>query len=149
MKREYFRSKDSLCPPLKRLPAIQVIPLPLKKLAFSSNLLVFFRRRIHTWLHRETNEKLSFYCYSPRWITATFSTKEARIRKLRRKQQGEGQRSLSRLAWARKSKRGCREPHEASSKCHIADDNNHKCLSRNFDRQTQSTLWLKFDQRGC
>ena len=29
----------------------------------------------HTWLHRETNEKLSFYCYSPRWITTTFSTK--------------------------------------------------------------------------
>ena len=26
----------------------------------------------HTWLHRETNEKLSFYCYSPRWITTTF-----------------------------------------------------------------------------
>ena len=31
----------------------------------------------HTWLHRETNEKLSFYCYSPRWITSTFSTKRA------------------------------------------------------------------------
>ena len=29
----------------------------------------------HTWLHRETNEELSFHCYSPRWITATFSTK--------------------------------------------------------------------------
>ena len=29
----------------------------------------------HTWLHRETNEKLSFYCYSPRWITTTFFTK--------------------------------------------------------------------------
>ena len=29
----------------------------------------------HTWLHRETNEKLSFYCYSPRLITTTFSTK--------------------------------------------------------------------------
>ena len=29
----------------------------------------------HTWLHRETNEKLSFYCYSPRWITTTFRTK--------------------------------------------------------------------------
>ena len=28
----------------------------------------------HTWLHRDTNEKLSFYCYSPRWITTTFST---------------------------------------------------------------------------
>ena len=28
----------------------------------------------HTWLHRETYEKLSFYCYSPRWITTTFST---------------------------------------------------------------------------
>ena len=28
----------------------------------------------HTGLHRETNEKLSFYCYSPRWITTTFST---------------------------------------------------------------------------
>ena len=27
------------------------------------------------WLHRETNEKLSFYCFSPRWITTTFSTK--------------------------------------------------------------------------
>ena len=24
---------------------------------------------------RETNEKLSFYCYSPRWITTTFFTK--------------------------------------------------------------------------
>ena len=31
----------------------------------------------HTWLHRETNEKLSFYCYSPRWITLTFFTKRA------------------------------------------------------------------------
>ena len=30
------------------------------------------RRNLHhTWLHRETSEKLSFYCYSPRWITAT------------------------------------------------------------------------------
>ena len=29
----------------------------------------------HTWLYRETNEELSFHCYSPRWITATFSTK--------------------------------------------------------------------------
>ena len=29
----------------------------------------------HTWLHRETNEKVSFCCYSPRWITTTFSTK--------------------------------------------------------------------------
>ena len=28
----------------------------------------------HAWLHRETNEKLSFYRYSPRWITTTFST---------------------------------------------------------------------------
>ena len=27
----------------------------------------------HTWLHRKTNEKLSSYCYSPRWITTTFS----------------------------------------------------------------------------
>ena len=26
----------------------------------------------HTRLHRETNEKLSFYCYSPQWITTTF-----------------------------------------------------------------------------
>ena len=26
----------------------------------------------HTWLYREPNEKLSFYCYSPRWITTTF-----------------------------------------------------------------------------
>ena len=26
----------------------------------------------HTRLHHETNEKLSFYCYSPRWITTTF-----------------------------------------------------------------------------
>ena len=25
----------------------------------------------HTWPHRETNEKLSLYCYSPRWITTT------------------------------------------------------------------------------
>ena len=25
----------------------------------------------HTWLYREPNEKLSFYCYSPRWITTT------------------------------------------------------------------------------
>ena len=30
----------------------------------------------HTWLHREINEKLSFYCYSPRLITTTFSTKQ-------------------------------------------------------------------------
>ena len=29
----------------------------------------------HTWLHRETKEKLSSYCYSPRWITTTFFTK--------------------------------------------------------------------------
>ena len=29
----------------------------------------------HTWLPREINEKLSFHCYSPRWITTTFSTK--------------------------------------------------------------------------
>ena len=29
----------------------------------------------HTWSHRETKEKLSFYYYSPRWITTTFSTK--------------------------------------------------------------------------
>ena len=29
----------------------------------------------HTWLHRETNEKLSFYCYSPRWLTTVFFTK--------------------------------------------------------------------------
>ena len=29
----------------------------------------------HTWLYRETNEERSFHCYSPRWITATFSTK--------------------------------------------------------------------------
>ena len=29
----------------------------------------------HTWLHRETNEKLSFYCYSPRRITTTVFTK--------------------------------------------------------------------------
>ena len=28
----------------------------------------------HAWLHRETNEKLSLYCVSPRWITTTFST---------------------------------------------------------------------------
>ena len=28
----------------------------------------------HTWLHRETNEKLSFYCYFPRWITTTSFT---------------------------------------------------------------------------
>ena len=27
----------------------------------------------HTRLHCETNEKLSFYCYSPQWITTTFS----------------------------------------------------------------------------
>ena len=34
------------------------------------------RRNLHhTRLHRETSEKLSFYCYSPRWITTTFSTK--------------------------------------------------------------------------
>ena len=26
----------------------------------------------HTWLHRETNKKLSFYCYSPQWITTAF-----------------------------------------------------------------------------
>ena len=30
----------------------------------------------HTWLHREINEKLRFYCFSPRWITTTFSTFE-------------------------------------------------------------------------
>ena len=29
----------------------------------------------HTWLHDETNEKLSFYCYSLRWITTNFSSK--------------------------------------------------------------------------
>ena len=29
----------------------------------------------HTWLHRETNGKLSFYCYSPRWLTTVFFTK--------------------------------------------------------------------------
>ena len=35
------------------------------------------RRNLHhTWLHRETNEKLSFYCHSSRWITTTFSTKQ-------------------------------------------------------------------------
>ena len=28
----------------------------------------------HTWLHRETNEKLSFYCYFARWITTTSFT---------------------------------------------------------------------------
>ena len=34
------------------------------------------RRNLHhTWLHHETNEKLSFYCYSPWWITTTFSMK--------------------------------------------------------------------------
>ena len=26
-------------------------------------------------MHCETNKKLSFYCYSPRWVTTTFSTK--------------------------------------------------------------------------
>ena len=30
---------------------------------------------LYTWLNRETNEKLSFYCDSPRWITTTFSSK--------------------------------------------------------------------------
>ena len=29
----------------------------------------------HTWLHRETNGKISFYCYSPRWTKAAFFTK--------------------------------------------------------------------------
>ena len=29
----------------------------------------------HTWVHRETNGKLSFYCYSARWITATSFTR--------------------------------------------------------------------------
>ena len=33
------------------------------------------RDLIQAWLHHETNGKLSFYCYSPRWITTTFSTK--------------------------------------------------------------------------
>ena len=33
----------------------------------------------HAWLHRETNEKLSFYCYSPRWITTTFSMKLSHV----------------------------------------------------------------------
>ena len=33
----------------------------------------------HTWLHRETNQKLSFYCYSPRWITTTFSKKSPTV----------------------------------------------------------------------
>ena len=36
------------------------------------------RPRQHMWLHHETNEKLSFYCYSPRWITTTFFTKYIR-----------------------------------------------------------------------
>ena len=26
----------------------------------------------HMWLHYETNKKLSFYCYSPQWITTAF-----------------------------------------------------------------------------
>ena len=47
-------------------------PHRLKK----TNSMQLKRRSLHhTWLHRETNEKLSFYCYSPRWITTTFSTK--------------------------------------------------------------------------
>ena len=47
-------------------------PYRLKK----TNSIQSKRRDLHhTWLHRETNEKLSFYCYSPRWITTTFSTK--------------------------------------------------------------------------
>ena len=28
--------------------------------------------KCHMWLHHETNEKLSFYCYSPGWITTIF-----------------------------------------------------------------------------
>ena len=30
----------------------------------------------YTWLHCETYEKLSFYCYSPWWITTAFFTKQ-------------------------------------------------------------------------
>ena len=33
----------------------------------------------HTWLHREKNGKLSFYCYSPRWITTAFFTKNVHV----------------------------------------------------------------------
>ena len=35
-------------------------------------------RDLHqTWLHRETNGKFSFYCYSPRWITTACFTKSS------------------------------------------------------------------------
>ena len=48
-------------------------PVDLKK---TSSMQSKRRDLHHTWLHRETNEKLSFYCYSPRWISKTFSTKK-------------------------------------------------------------------------
>ena len=45
-------------------------PYRLKK----TNSMQSKHRDLHqTWQHRETNEKLSFYCCSPRWITTTFS----------------------------------------------------------------------------
>ena len=51
-------------------------PHRLKK---TSNMQSKRRDLHHTWLHHETNEKLSFYCYSPQWITTTFSTKSFRF----------------------------------------------------------------------
>ena len=40
-----------------------------------AGVTVKFKRKTYGETYGETNEKLCFYCYSPRWITTTFSTK--------------------------------------------------------------------------
>ena len=62
----------------KRFPEVLVRFVVEKKTYYDcvAHSLVHWNRDLHhTRLHLETNEKLSFYCYSPQWITTTFSTK--------------------------------------------------------------------------
>ena len=62
----------------KRFPEVLVRFVVEKKTYYDcvAHSLVHWNRDLHhTRLHLETNEKLSFYCYSPQWITTTFFTK--------------------------------------------------------------------------
>ena len=69
-----------LCSPTDRMPTIKKRmtsrPHRLKK---TSSMKSKRRDLHHTWLHREKNGKLSFYCYSPRWITTAFFTKNVHV----------------------------------------------------------------------